>query len=67
MSAVEILICTFLVVFGVRLVYMKLRKANPQGGSVGRLRMCPSCGRITPRSKPLCLECGKVLAPINVT
>ena len=24
-------------------------------------RMCPSCGLITPRSKALCLECGKPL------
>jgi len=26
-------------------------------------RMCPFCGLITPRSKMLCLECGKSLAP----
>jgi hypothetical protein len=27
----------------------------------GSQRMCPFCGLITPRSKRLCLECGKPL------
>jgi hypothetical protein len=27
----------------------------------GSQRMCPFCGLITPRSKPLCLECGRML------
>ena len=26
-------------------------------------RMCPFCGRITPRAQTSCLECGKTLAP----
>jgi hypothetical protein len=29
-------------------------------------RMCPFCGLITPRSKRLCMECGKALKAIQV-
>jgi hypothetical protein len=65
MSAGEIVFCILLVVLGVRLAYMKLHNSKPLSHSAGRLRMCPSCGRITPRSKPSCLECGKVLTPIS--
>jgi predicted amidophosphoribosyltransferase len=32
----------------------------------GSQRMCPFCGLITPRSKRLCLECGKSLRSIPV-
>jgi hypothetical protein len=32
-----------------------------QRGNITSPRMCPFCGLITPRSKPLCLECGKSL------
>jgi len=67
MSAGQIVFCIVLLVLGAGLVYMKLRKSKPLSRGVGSLRMCPSCGRITPRSKPWCLECGKVLTPISVT
>ena len=34
---------------------------------LGPQRMCPSCGLITARAQPLCLECGKPLrsAPLE--
>jgi hypothetical protein len=34
---------------------------KPAAPACGTQRMCPSCGLITPRGKPLCLECGKPL------
>jgi len=64
MSATEILLIpvVFLALFGFWFFYGKPRKSRPRTVVMGRLRMCPSCGRITPRSKSACLECGKVLA-----
>ena len=40
---------------------------KPGGQVLGLQRMCPSCGLITPRAQPLCLECGKPLrsAPLE--
>ena len=32
----------------------------------GSQRMCPFCGLITPRSKRLCLECGKPLRGVQL-
>ena len=32
---------------------------KPRNEFVGSQRMCPFCGLITPRSRRLCLECGK--------
>ena len=63
MPAGEILLIplVLLALFGFWLLYRELRKSHPKGGGVGPLRMCPSCGCITPRSKRSCLECGKVL------
>jgi hypothetical protein len=29
-------------------------------------RMCPSCGLITPRAQPFCLECGKLLNVVQL-
>jgi hypothetical protein len=29
-------------------------------------RMCPSCGLITPRARPFCLECGKLLNVVHL-
>jgi len=29
-------------------------------------RMCPFCGRITPRAKRFCLECGKSLSSVSL-
>ncbi len=57
MGVIETLICLFVLVVIGRVLYMKLRpKLRARG--VGRLRMCPSCGLITPRAKSCCLECG---------
>jgi hypothetical protein len=39
---------------------------TPQAGEVQTQRMCPFCGLITPRSKRLCLECGKSLRAIQL-
>jgi hypothetical protein len=39
------------------------RSAQENSGSQ---RMCPFCGLITPRSKRVCLECGKSLRGIHV-
>ncbi len=63
MSAAAILIFLFLVLLGVRSVYVKVRKSKPLSPVLGRLRMCPFCGLVTPRSNSSCLECGKALAP----
>jgi hypothetical protein len=42
--------------------FMKLRaKPSSPAQKYGSQRMCPFCGLITPRSKRLCLECGKSL------
>jgi hypothetical protein len=35
------------------------------GKEYGSQRMCPFCGLITPRSKRLCMECGKPLKAIQ--
>ncbi len=66
MGASEILLIplVLLALFGFGLLYRELRKSKPLRRGVGPLRMCPSCGRITPRSKRSCLECGAVLASV---
>lgn len=40
-----------------------LGQLRPRIGDFGSLRMCPSCGLITPKYKKLCLECGKSFKP----
>lgn len=49
-----------------------LTPADRPSQGFGSQRMCPFCGRITPRSKRSCLECGKSfssdpLKPNNAT
>ena len=49
-----------------------LEAVNPPRQECGLQRMCPFCGRITPRAKRSCLECGKSfrgdqLKPNNAT
>jgi hypothetical protein len=39
-----------------------LKAMNPPRQERGLQRMCPFCGRITPRSKRSCLECGKAFS-----
>ncbi len=43
-----------------------LAKPKSTTQQYGSQRMCPFCGLITPRSKRLCLECGKPLRGIPV-
>jgi hypothetical protein len=37
---------------------------HPQIAVYGSQRMCRSCGAITARSKPFCLECGALLLAV---
>jgi len=39
-------------------------KVHPQIAVYGSQRMCRSCGAITARSKPFCLECGELLPAV---
>jgi hypothetical protein len=38
---------------------------TPQSRGFASQRMCPFCGLITPRSKQLCLECGRSLKDLR--
>ena len=40
---------------------MRSIEVHPQIAVYGSQRMCRSCGAITARSKPFCLECGELL------
>jgi hypothetical protein len=44
----------------------KLAKAERPAQEYGSQRMCPFCGLITPKSKRLCLECGKSLRGVQL-
>jgi hypothetical protein len=66
MSATSILVGLLLVLFTILLFY-RMRSLRPQIAGFGSQRMCPSCGLITSRSKPCCLECGKSLTGVSVT
>ena len=46
--------------------FAKLAKPKPVTHGYGLQRMCPFCGLITPRSKRLCLECGKPLGGVQL-
>jgi hypothetical protein len=52
-----------LALYTIRLLY-RMRKLEPQIAEYGTQRMCPSCGLITSRLKPTCLECGKSLTEV---
>jgi hypothetical protein len=39
-------------------------EVQPQIAAYGSQRVCRSCGGITARSKPFCLECGKLLPAV---
>jgi hypothetical protein len=45
--------------------FAKLAKPKAVTQGYGSQRMCPFCGLITPRSKRLCLECGKSLVAVQ--
>jgi hypothetical protein len=44
----------------------RLAKPTSPTQQYGSQRMCPFCGLITPRSKRLCLECGKPLRAVQI-
>jgi len=46
--------------------FVKLAKPERPAREYGSQRMCPFCGLITPRSKRLCLECGKSLTGVQL-
>jgi predicted amidophosphoribosyltransferase len=39
----------------------KMLRMEPHDGDFASQRVCPFCGRITPRYETCCLECGKAL------
>jgi len=41
----------------------KSLRMEPHNGDFASQRVCPFCGRITPRYETCCLECGRVLKP----
>jgi hypothetical protein len=56
-----------LIVLFTILVLHRMHKLKPLIAGHGSQRMCPSCGLITSRLKPCCLECGKSLTSVRVT
>ena len=66
MSATSISFGLLVLLLTILLLY-RMRKLKPQIAGFGSQRMCPSCGLITSRSKPCCLECGKSLPSASVT
>lgn len=43
-----------------------LGRLKPRSSDFASQRMCPFCGRITPRYKSSCLECGHALQRVPV-
>ena len=66
MSASSISFGLLVVLIAILMLY-RMRKLKPQIAGFGSQRMCPSCGLITSRSKPCCLECGKSLPAVSET
>jgi hypothetical protein len=60
MSVTSISFAVLIVLFAILLLYT-MRKLKPQIAGFGSQRMCSSCGLITSRLKPRCLECGSLL------
>ena len=57
MSATSIFLGLLIVLFTIKLLH-SMRKLKPQITGFRSQRMCPSCGLITSRLNPRCLECG---------
>ena len=57
MSATSIFFGLVIVLFTILLLH-SMRKLKPQVTGFRSQRMCPSCGLITSRLNPRCLECG---------
>ena len=64
MSAISISVGLLIGLFAILLLYR--RRKLPQIAGYGSQRMCPSCGLITSRLKPCCVECGKSLTAVSV-
>jgi hypothetical protein len=57
MSTISISFCLLIALFTILLLY-RLRRLKPRPAGFRSQRMCPSCGLITSRLSPRCLECG---------
>jgi hypothetical protein len=66
MNAISFSFGLLIVLFTI-LLFHRIHKLKPQIAGYGSQRMCPSCGLITSRLKPSCLECGKSLTGVSVT
>ena len=66
MNATSVSFGLLIVLFTILLLH-GMRKLKPGIAGYGSQRMCPSCGLITSRLKPCCLECGKSLTGVSVT
>jgi hypothetical protein len=66
MSATSISFGLLIVLFTILLLH-GMRKLKPRIAGYGSQTMCPSCGLITSRLEPCCLECGESLTGVSVT
>jgi len=66
MNATSLSFALLIVLFTVLLLH-RMHKLKPRIAGYGSQTMCPSCGLITSRLKPSCLECGKSLTGVSVT
>ena len=66
MNAISFSFGLLIVLFAILLLH-KMRRLTPRIAGCGSQRMCPSCGLITSRLKPSCLECGKSLTGVSVS
>jgi hypothetical protein len=62
MNATTISFGVLIVLFTILLLAWK-RRMKPQAVGFRSQRMCPSCGLITSRLNPRCLECGVASIP----
>jgi len=65
MNATSFAFGLFIVLFAI-LVLRRTHKLKPQIAGYGSQTMCRSCGLITSRLKPSCLECGASLTDVSV-
>jgi hypothetical protein len=61
MNATSIAFGLLILVFAILLLHRMHKKAET--GGFQSQRMCPSCGLITSRLNPRCLECGMASIP----
>ena len=61
MTAISICARLLLAAMVFLVIYLSRRKAQPKLAAFAAQRMCPHCGRITPRAGAACLECGEIL------